>query len=47
MNKTSFAREYIELLKIQIERLKEEIEKLQQRILNQKSSLDIAIKRKE
>jgi len=36
MNKTSLAREYIELLKSQIERLKEEIEKLQQRILNQK-----------
>ncbi|MFZ0223908.1 MAG: hypothetical protein WB988_18235 [Candidatus Nitrosopolaris sp.] len=36
--------EYIELQKSQIEKSKEEIERLEQRILNQKSNLDIALK---
>ncbi len=36
--------EYIEQQKSQIQRSKEEIESLQQRILNQKSNLDIALK---
>jgi hypothetical protein len=36
--------EYIELQKIQIQTSKEEIESLQQRILNEKSNLDIALK---
>jgi hypothetical protein len=36
--------EYIELQKSQIERSKEEIERLQERILNQKSNLDSALK---